>query len=172
MPRLSKKTLLTFAIATLAGACLHFVYALLPNPVTALFSPVNESLWEHVKILFWPFLCALLLLTRKAEKGRRGPWLLALVLICAVMLLVGYVYHVVAGGESLSFDICLYVLLMGAGFVLAAVLDRPAIRARADALALLTLVLGLMILLFTFLPPDHVLFADLTRSNTWATIPY
>ena len=56
MPRLSKNTLIAFVAATLAGACLHFVYALAPNFVTAVFSPVNESLWEHVKIIFWPVL--------------------------------------------------------------------------------------------------------------------
>ena len=47
MPKLSGRLLLAFAVTTVAGACLHFLYALLPNPVTALFSPVNESLWEH-----------------------------------------------------------------------------------------------------------------------------
>ena len=43
---------ITFVVATLAGSCLHFVYALWPNGLTALLAPVNESLWEHVKILY------------------------------------------------------------------------------------------------------------------------
>ena len=49
-----KQLLLAFVLAVLAGAGLHFVYGLCPNGVTALFSPVNESIWEHTKILFWP----------------------------------------------------------------------------------------------------------------------
>ena len=30
----------------------HFGYSLLPNSVTAIFFPVNESIWEHMKMLF------------------------------------------------------------------------------------------------------------------------
>ena len=48
MRKLPKKLLTAFVVTTLAGACLHFLYVLLPNPVTALLAPVNESLWEHL----------------------------------------------------------------------------------------------------------------------------
>ena len=30
----------------------HFVYDLIPNFITAIFFPVNESIWEHMKIIF------------------------------------------------------------------------------------------------------------------------
>lgn len=30
----------------------HFVYDLFPNVVSSIFFPVNESIWEHMKILF------------------------------------------------------------------------------------------------------------------------
>jgi len=30
----------------------HFIYNLFPNNLTAIFFPVNESIWEHVKMLF------------------------------------------------------------------------------------------------------------------------
>ena len=30
----------------------HFGYSFLPNGITAIFFPVNESIWEHMKILF------------------------------------------------------------------------------------------------------------------------
>ena len=31
---------------------LHFLYDLMPNFITSIFLPVNESIWEHMKILF------------------------------------------------------------------------------------------------------------------------
>ena len=31
---------------------LHFLYQILPSTFTAIFSPVNESIWEHQKMLF------------------------------------------------------------------------------------------------------------------------
>ena len=40
--------------AALAGTALHFLHSWLPNPLTALFAPVNESVWEQLKLLFWP----------------------------------------------------------------------------------------------------------------------
>ena len=42
-----------FAIA--AGILLHFAYEWsMENPFVALFAPVNESVWEHLKMLFFP----------------------------------------------------------------------------------------------------------------------
>lgn len=39
----------------LLSAILHFGYDVFPNSVTALFFPVNESIWEHNKIIFGAF---------------------------------------------------------------------------------------------------------------------
>lgn len=33
----------------------HFVYDLIPNNLIALFFPVNESIWEHMKIIYCVF---------------------------------------------------------------------------------------------------------------------
>lgn len=39
------------------GSLNHFLYEFSgQNPVTALIAPVNESVWEHMKLLFFPFL--------------------------------------------------------------------------------------------------------------------
>lgn len=162
MLRISKPVLLAFVATTLSGACLHFVYALFPNPVFALFSPVNESLWEHLKILFWPGLMAALCLRRRADAGGLAARLLALLLAGAVMLVVGYVYHIPLGGDALSFDICLYVLVMAMAFVLPGWFSGRISRRGRDAVYFLTLVTGVAILLFTFLPPGFLLFADLS----------
>ena len=39
-------------LSILAGSALHFLYDLWPNPLTAVFAPVNESVWEHLKLLY------------------------------------------------------------------------------------------------------------------------
>lgn len=44
-----------FAITSLAGTVLHFLYDWTgKSPLVAPFSGVNESTWEHMKLLFWP----------------------------------------------------------------------------------------------------------------------
>lgn len=44
-----------FAITSLGGTILHFLYDWLNKSILiAPFSSVNESTWEHMKLLFWP----------------------------------------------------------------------------------------------------------------------
>lgn len=171
MPRLSKRSVRIFVLATLAGSCLHFVYAFLPNPVTALFSPVNESLWEHLKILFWPGLVSALALSRGGDRGTLAPRLLSLLLSGAAMLGVGYGYHILLGGESLAFDIVLYVLAMALCFLLPGAFRKPFSAGRRELIVLITAAVGAAILLFTFLPPALLLFTDLSGANTWSRLP-
>lgn len=35
---------------------LHFLYEWLPNPISAIFLPVNESIWEHMKLISTSFI--------------------------------------------------------------------------------------------------------------------
>ena len=47
--------LMGFALTSLAGTLLHFLYDWTGDSVwSAPFSGVNESTWEHMKLLFWP----------------------------------------------------------------------------------------------------------------------
>lgn len=168
-PTVSMRLIVAFVLTTLAGACLHFLYDLLPNPVTALFSPVCESIWEHLKIIYWPYVAAMLLVTGKAGHGRRGPWMFSLLVISVAMLAAAYVYHISLGGSSTVFDIGLYVVLMAIGFYLPGRLKDTA--GHSAPVFFLVVLLGAAIALFTFLPPDHILFSDLSGVHTWYTIP-
>ena len=169
-PKFSKRLFVAFVLTTLAGVCLHFLYDILPSFVTALFSPVQESIWEHLKLIYWPYLAAMLIVTGKAGRGNRGSWLFSLLVISVAMLVIGYVYHISLGGSSTAFDITLYVVLMAVGFFLPARLKDTA--GRSAPVFFLVVLLGVAIVLFTFLPPDHILFSDLSEVHTWYTIPY
>ena len=170
MPRLNKTELILLAVATVAGACLHFLYTLLPCPATALVAPVRESLWEHVKLLYWPCLIAGLALRRRQPEllGQRAFALLA---ATAGMLGIGYLYHIPFQGDSLIFDIVLYLLMMAVFFLLPYLLHQPFWQNFREVLVLLVLVLGIATLLFTFLPPNGLLFTDLSGTPTWVTLP-
>ena len=170
MPKISKRILAVFVLTTLAGALLHFLFDLFPSPVTALFSPVNESIWEHLKVIYWPYLAAMFIVTGKAGRGLRGSWLFSLLVISVAMLVIGYVYHISLGGSSTIFDIGLYVALMAVGFFLPGRLKETA--GHSAPVFFLVVLLGVAITLFTFLPPDHILFSDLSEVHTWYTIPY
>lgn len=170
MSRLNKTELLVFALAAAAGAGLHFLYQAFPCILTALIAPVNESLWEHVKLLYWPCLAAGLFLRRRQPHltGRRAFALLA---AAAGMLILAYVYHILLSGDSLAFDIGLYLAATALFFLLPHLLRQPCWQTVQEPLILLVIALGLAVLLFTFFPPPCLLFADLSGAPTWATLP-
>lgn len=166
-----KKALLwTCLVTMLLGAGLHFLYSAVPGAITALLSPVNESLWEHGKIIFWPYLLAAVWLNRGRPGGIR-PWLLALPLMCLLMLLLGYWYHITLGGEAMWVDLVLYVLIMALGFWLPTRFSGPFQGVKWMLPGAAVLVLGVLIALFTLWPPEHILFADLSGASAWFQIP-
>jgi len=160
----------TWIAAILAGCVLHFVYEWWPNAVTALFSPVNESLWEHVKLVYWPFLGAALCLNRGRPGGTR-PWLLVLPLPCVLMLGLGWVYNVMLDGQSMWVNIAIYVLVMTLGFWLATRFSGPFRGFKWVLPILVAAALGLLIAWFTLYPPEGLLFRDLATVGSWLAMP-
>lgn len=51
------RIILRYLFIVLFGVFLHYAYELSGgNPIVGLFALVNESVWEHLKLLFFPFL--------------------------------------------------------------------------------------------------------------------
>ncbi len=165
-----RQLILTCAAAILAGCVLHFVYGWLPNAVTALFSPVNESLWEHLKLVFWPYLGAALILNRDRPGGIR-PWLLVLPLLCALTLLLGWLYNVVLGGESMWVNIAIYALVMVLGFWLPTRFSGPFKGVKWLLPIAAAAILGALIAWYTLYPPESLLFRDLRVVGSWLPLP-
>lgn len=165
-----KRPLICCGLAAIVlGTGLHFLYQWMPGAATALLSPVNESLWEHVKLIYWPYLLAALWLNRGRPGGIR-PWLLTLPLLCAVMLVLGYGYHVLLGGEAMWVDIAIYVVVMALGFWLPTRFSGPFSGVKWALPAVAVIVLGILIGVFTLWPPEHILFIDLSGANTWSQL--
>lgn len=83
---------LAFLLTALAGSALHFAYDLCPSPLVGLFCPVSESVWEHLKLLYAPFLVCGFVLNRKAA-DTQATWsgtLAALLAMPAFLLGVYY----------------------------------------------------------------------------------
>lgn len=173
MEKSTKKFILYYMIAAAAGILLHFLFQWFPNPVLALIAPVRESVWEHVKLLYFPLLGTSLLLTRGGQGAGRTPWLLSTLAACAILLGAGYLYHISLQGESMYVDFALYFVLLALGFLLPRTLWPLCEWPGTDkAAGVLTALLGALIVWFTFFPPDTALFADLSGAvRTFLTIP-
>ena len=158
---MKKRFWLAFVIAVLAGTGLHFLYDVCPAPLVGLFAPVNESVWEHLKLLYWPFLAAAFVLARGADDAR-GRWCGLLVgLLAAPLLLLGAYYPLRYGFgvHGLWLDLLLYVLATGAGAFFAYRLQRRALPGwLCGPLVIAAGIYGAALALFSFAPPDLPIF--------------
>lgn len=71
---MNKKKLKIIGIILAFGLCfpLHFLYEKFPNFITSILAPVNQSIWEHMKILFGSILLSgviqkIIVLTKKIK---------------------------------------------------------------------------------------------------------
>ena len=148
----TKTMIFAFLIAAAAGVLIHNLYTWLPIP------------------LFYPLLAVALIFGRDDESRAVRLW--SDLIVCAALLVVSYIYHVLLHGENFIFDIVLYVVLMAAGFLLPRLLwplgEKQWFRKAAVPLTALVWVL---IFWFSFYPPEGLLFKDMETVRTFFTIP-
>ena len=87
-----------FLFTGLAGCLLHFVYEWSGGaPLAAVFSAVNESVWEHMKLLYVPLF--LFSLVQLSLLGRNYPNLLAVRGLSALtgLALIPVLYYTYTG---------------------------------------------------------------------------
>lgn len=98
----------------IAGTLLHFVWEWSGyNEVVAVFGAVNESTWEHLKLLFFPFLLFTAVeyfFYGKHHSAFFPAKLRAVVLGMVVIVVVFYTYTGILGTNLLPLDIGTFVL--------------------------------------------------------------
>ncbi len=159
-----------FFWASISGVLLHFLYHRFPNPLTALVSPINESIWEHVKILLFPYVIVAFFLTWDRPTAIR-PWLLTALLMVAMMLGFGWFYHLKLNGSSMWVDIALFFVLMAFGFVFPKRFSGPFDSKRWKLVLLGVILLILAVVYFTYNPPSTLLFQDLATRESFFPHP-
>ncbi len=154
-----------FASTSLLGTLLHFLYDWSgQSPWVAPFSGINESTWEHMKLLFFPlFLFALV--QSLFFRGYPHFWCVKLLGSAAGLLLIPILFYTYNGAIGKSPDwlnISIFFVAAATAALLEARLlkrQKPACRRPWLPFLLLCLIGGLFIL-FTFLPPPLPLFEN------------
>jgi hypothetical protein len=149
-----------------AGSALHFAFDWTGGwrPI-ALVAAVNESIWEHLKLAFWPGLAWAALVPcpgGAALRSRLAVRGFTLLLTAMLIVAVFTSYTAVLERNLLPLDIGTFVVAIVAGQMAAARLLAGGTPSRGfvvTGLALLALQLAAYGL-FTFHPPDHWLFVE------------
>ena len=119
---MKKALLLSFLAAAALGAAWHFLYDALPCPLTALLAPMNESVWEHLKLLYFPPLAVGVIMSLRWKQAQRRFWsAMAFILLLMPALLTGIFYALTAGfgvAAVPAVDIALYYAVLALGWFL------------------------------------------------------
>ena len=154
-----------FGVTALGGTLLHFLYDWLGEAVwVAPFSGVNESTWEHMKLLFWPmFLYAVV--QSFFFKDRGDFWCVKLrgnLLGLALIPLLFYTYNGVVGRSPDWLNIAIFFVSAAAAYLYETRLfERGTVVCRRPRWAVAALCLiGFLFVVFTFASPEIGVFRD------------
>ena len=151
--------LIGFAVTALGGTLLHFLYGFLGGAVwIAPFSGVNESTWEHMKLLFWPMLL-FAILQSFFFKDVDTFWCVKLKGILLGLLLIPilfYTYNGVIGTSPDWINIAIFFISAAVAYIYETKLFRSVtVRCRSPKLVVAILALiAIAFIVFTFLPPE------------------
>ena len=165
MKNLSIVCLTGLTFTAVLGTLLHFVYAWTNNIAFAPFSAVNESTWEHIKILFFPMLIFALVQAKFVAGKVTGFWQIKLYSILFGILLLPVLFYTLGGvfGKTPDWvNISIFFLSAFLAYALEYYLFKVGYSPKLPAVvAIITLaVIGLAFAIFTFLPPQIPLFKD------------
>lgn len=167
---LFKKTILwdilLFILLGLLGPLLHYAaHPLVTFPILKGFLPINESIWEHLKLLFYP--AAGVAIMRRLSLGKLQHGILttfaeAILIAITVMVSGFYTYSGILGTHHFLIDIVLFYLC---SLILTIYVNKRASRQKKSSLPglLVLLLLTGCFLFFSYNLPDIGLFHDLSQ---------
>lgn len=152
-------TIFTIAV----GILLHFLYDLSnKNVIVGMFSAVNESTWEHLKILFFPMLITIIIgtyyykdITNYLCSKTKG-----LLVSLSFLVIAFYTYSGIIGKNFASINILIFILSIIIGEVYAYRKINNNTNCSNFISLIVLIVLIFNFITFTFKPPHIRLFKD------------
>ncbi len=149
------------------GTLLHFLYEWSnENQIIALFSAVNESTWEHLKLVFFPMLVAGIVeyfALRGKTKNMIQAKAVAIVFAICFIIVFFYTYTGIIGTNFFILDILSFLLsiIIGEWIAYKIIINKSLYENKNKIFAIIILtILLISFMLFTFNPPKINLFKD------------
>jgi hypothetical protein len=157
----------------LIGGMTHFLFALTgKNVVAGAIFPVNESVWEHLKmasfpIFLWWFIY--FFVRRKKESIEPKRWFAGcLVAIIVAMCLIIDCYYTCTGAlgiESIVIDVLIFFIAVVFGQLFGLLIYRYGKGWPVYVSLSLIILILLLFVIFTYLPPSIPLFEDMNTGT-------
>jgi len=160
-----KLELVGVVFIVLVGSALHFTFELSgSNPLIGVFSAVNESIWEHLKLSFWPAILYAVIEYRylKRETGSFFPAKTVGIYLMPLIIVSSFYLYRAFSEENLALDILIFILAVAIGQLAS---YRLMIWKRASKIYTVISIVALILLvslfiIFTFYPPQLPIFQD------------
>ena len=157
--------LMGFAITSLGGTLLHFLYDWLGEPVwIAPFSGVNESTWEHMKLLFWPMFIFAIVQSRYM-RNTECFWCIKLrgiLLGLSLIPIIFYTYNGIFGRSPDWINIAIFFISAAIAYVYETRLFNSNKKYNISSKLSLCILcfITLLFVIFTFRTPEIDIFKD------------
>ena len=154
-----------FVFTGIAGTLLHFVYEWTDSMFFALFSAVNESVWEHMKLLFFPMIIFALFQSRYLRGTYHNFWFAKIIGILSGLILIPMLYYTYTGALGINadwFNILIFFIAAGVGFLLEThilYMGNNFYLPRISAFIIFGII-AVLFIFFTFVTPKIPLFID------------
>ena len=150
----------TFVLGTL----LHFTYNLSgQNPIVAIFSSINESTWEHLKLLFFPMLLTTIIgcfYLRKDFCNFLCSKAIGIIVAMAFTIVFFYTYTGVLGKNITLIDISSFFVSAILGEFTAYVLIVNKFKCNIIVAVIALIVILISFIVFTYFTPNIGIFKD------------
>ncbi len=165
-------TLMGIIVVSVIGTLFHFVFEWTNNnTIVGIFTPINESIWEHLKLLFYPiFLYSIIEYMIKYDIRKYLLPARIVSVIIGMLFIVSSYYTIVGVFGTIPdwMNIAIYYLSVIIVFVLSNIMIKNKIHTTAKAAMVCISILLLIIILFTiwtFYPPVLNIFVDPVNST-------
>ena len=155
-----------FVFTAAVGTLLHFLFDWTGGSVAAaLFSAVNESIWEHLKLLFYPMVAVAIIEYFFWGKNVDSFWCIKLIGILIGLVLIPVVYYTYTGIFGVNadwFNVTIFFLAAGVVFFVETNLFQRGFSCQmgTKAAVILLCLIAVLFTVFTFLPPRIPFFRD------------
>lgn len=147
---------------------LHFLYDLMPSFITSIFLPVNESIWEHMKMFFGSIMISSVIqkiIVIKKELNIKNICISnftgAVLSIPIFLLIFVPIYNTI--GENMPITIFLMFITIVISQIISYIIINSKNLKLENVTIFLVIIVYIIFGLLTYFPPENDLFMDPTN---------
>lgn len=153
----------------IVGTLLHFIYEWSGNNAfVGIIAPVNESVWEHMKLLFFPYTVWIIIgyfIYGKRNKNYVISSFIGLIIGLLFIPIAFFIYTSFTGTSYVYVDITIYIISVLLSFLISGYLFKNYnLKPHSNrTIIILWEVIFLLFAIFTVFHPDLLLFKDFSK---------